>query len=90
MAMYMACIGCQSGHHEYHRDVPVPGPEGGVGGQVCLCRGECAARSVTEACSTFDCNKPAVANGRCENCERIVAKFSAARAFRETDASKET
>lgn len=44
MALFADCIACQDGQHDNHRDVPVPPPRDGVGGQVCRCRGECVER----------------------------------------------
>lgn len=77
MALKVVCIACFDGDHANHRRVVRPAPRDGVGGDICDCQGECAANG-RPACSTFDCNRPAVTNGRCENCERIVALFSGA------------
>lgn len=72
MALRVVCIACFDGDHANHRRIVRAAPRDGVGGDICDCQGECAANGVA-ACSTFDCNRPAATNGRCENCERIVS-----------------
>jgi len=41
MARYTECPPCQMGEHDRHYHVVQHPPEGGVGGAVCNCKGEC-------------------------------------------------
>lgn len=41
MSMLVDCPPCQIGDHKGHYRVVRPAPEGGVGGAVCTCKGEC-------------------------------------------------
>jgi hypothetical protein len=45
MAALGECPPCQMGEHEDHYRVVRPAPEGGFGGVICTCKGEC--RDVT-------------------------------------------
>lgn len=41
MAFLTTCGGCSMGDHNKHQDVVTPAPEGGFGGSLCPCDGEC-------------------------------------------------
>lgn len=42
MALRTICSACQMGEHDRHHRVVQAAPEGGVGGSVCVCEGDCA------------------------------------------------
>lgn len=46
MAVFTDCMACEDGQHEHHREVIKPAPEGGVGGDLCRCKGGCAERNL--------------------------------------------
>lgn len=41
MARHTICSSCEMGDHKGHRGTVQAAPEGGVGGSVCTCDGEC-------------------------------------------------
>lgn len=41
MARNTICPPCEMGDHKHHYRVVQPAPEGGFGGAVCTCKGEC-------------------------------------------------
>jgi hypothetical protein len=45
MALFADCIACAAGEHQFHNPVPGPVPKGMIGGHVCPCEGDCAARN---------------------------------------------
>jgi hypothetical protein len=41
MALIVRCHSCQMGNHDDHVRIVSPPPEGGVGGAICDCPGQC-------------------------------------------------
>jgi hypothetical protein len=53
MALYIECNACQMGDHDGCQKIMQYPPEGGVGGIICSCKGECRNRDRTEAAVEF-------------------------------------
>jgi hypothetical protein len=51
MAIKTICVGCQDGEHSRHQRIVQAPPEGGVGGAICDCEGEC--RENEQQCPTW-------------------------------------